>query len=442
MKKIINNISVMMLAISVLATSCTLDFVNPNAASEDQVLSTKDGLFALAIGIKQEYSIRGVNSNYLTPSVTTRETAIMTTFANLEELENGGSALSGENGYTQRLFSRNHKVKGMTEELLAAVDGAGLTAGTASGLIAYGSLFRAMTLGNLAQNFEQVAIDNSRSNDAAFYPRMEAYQEAIDVLQVAISGLTANPASDEFNTFFGSDIDLMNAMNAYLARYALAAGQYPLAITSADKVDMASTSVYRYDTQNQNPVYSEMIFNVYFAPRVDFGLPAGLEPDAADERVAFHMTGAATGSIVNNLPVMTINTPFFSALDADIPLYLPGEMSLIKAEAYARTSDLTNAIASLDMVLTKVAADDAFGIGANLPAYSGAATETAVLDAIFQNRRIELFLIGTSLDDSRRLRGGTPPAGVDYTTERNRDFYPYSENERLNNDNVPNNPSI
>ncbi len=442
MKKIINKIGLILLGTNFLVASCTLDYVNPNAATEAQVFSTKDGLFALGIGIKQLYSTSALSSNLLTPSVTTRETAIMTTFANLEELENGGSSLSGENGYTARMFARNMRVKGMAEDLLAAVPNIDLEAGTSSALVAYGSLFRAMTLGNLAQNFEQVPVLNSKDGKAEFSDRMIAYQEAVDIMNSALAGLAANPESDDFTNFFGTDINLLNSLNAYVARYQLALGQYDLAIAAANKVNLSSVSIFKYDAENQNPVFTNMIFNVNYAPRDNFGLPAGLEPDAADERVGFYLAGAATPSDVNVLPVRSINAPFFTALDAEIPVYLPGEMMLIKAEAYARKNDLVNATTELNNVLQKQAATDAFSIGANLPAYSGGNTQSEILDAIYQNRRIELFLIGTSLEDSRRFRNMTPPAGLDFTTERNRNFYPYSEDERLNNPNIPTNPSI
>ncbi len=442
MKNLIYKFLVLTLGANMLVSSCTLDYINPNAATEAQVLSSKDGLFALAIGIKQLYSTSALSSNILTPSVTTRETAIMTTFANLEELENGGTNLSGENGYTSRLFARNMRVKGMCEDLVKAAQTIDLEPGTRSGLIAWGNLFRAMTLGNLAQNFEQVPIYNDKNGKAQFSDRIDAYTEAVNILQTAIDGLTTNPESDDFLSFFGSDISLINSLYAFKARYALAAGLYDDAIAAADQVDLSVPSVFKYDTENQNPVYEGLIFNVAYAPRHNFGLPAGLEPDANDQRVDFYLTGDTIPSAVNVLPIRTINAPFFTGFDAEIPVYLPGEMALIKAEAYARKGDLGNAVTQLNLVLQKQAANDIFGIGANLPPYSGGNTQAEILDEIYKNRRIELFLIGTSLEDSRRFRNITPPDGTDFTTERNRNFYPYPADERLNNPNTPPDPSI
>ena len=62
----------------------------------------------------------------------------------------------------------------------------------------------------------------------------------------------------------------------------------------------------------------------------------------------------------------------------------------------------------------------------------------AVLDEIFRQRRAELFLHGTGWEDSRRLGQPGPSANM---FERNRDFYPYADQERLNNPNTPADPA-
>ena len=85
----------------------------------------------------------------------------------------------------------------------------------------------------------------------------------------------------------------------------------------------------------------------------------------------------------------------------------------------------------------------AFGVNAGLPAYSGPQTAAALLDEIFKQRRIELFLTGVSLEDSRRLDRPPPPNPASYESyNRNRNFYPYPQTERDNNPNTPANPTI
>ena len=108
---------------------------------------------------------------------------------------------------------------------------------------------------------------------------------------------------------------------------------------------------------------------------------------------------------------------------------------MIKAEAYARAStpDLVNGTAELNKVVTKTAAADPLGIGAALPAVAPA-TAAALLDQIYKNRCIELFLSGMKLEDMRRF--GRP------TTERKRNLFPYPFRERDGNSNTPADPSF
>lgn len=424
--------------------SCSLDYDNPNAATETQVLSTKEGLIALSIGIQQLYSTQAYGTAILTPSVTTRETAITTTFANLEELENGGDDVSGENGYTSRLFTQMMRVKGMAESLIDAVPNVDLEAGTASGLTAWGHLFRAMTLGYLAHNFEQVPLVNSRENNAAYSPNEDAYEEAIRLLEEAVDLVTKTPISSEFQTrVLGMDISLINTLNAYLARYRLMAGDYQGAIDAAMAVDLDSKSVFAYDAQNTNPVYAGMFISVVsYAPRDNYGLPAELAPDPADQRYEFYMQPADALSL-NNLPIEVMDAPFFNTVMSPIPVYRPGEMLLIKAEAHARLNQLAQAEDFLNQLLRKCPADDPLGLGACLPGnYTANGDQNALLAEIYKQRRIECYLCGTSLEDSRRFGRPQPTADPPLTAERNRNFYPYPAEERLNNPNTPPDPQL
>ena len=82
--RIINKFLIIILLFSLSA--CELDLVNPNAASEEQVLNSKDGLISLAVGVRQLYSTTAYGNAVLYTSITTRETGAMTTFSSLEEL--------------------------------------------------------------------------------------------------------------------------------------------------------------------------------------------------------------------------------------------------------------------------------------------------------------------------------------------------------------------
>jgi len=163
------------------------------------------------------------------------------------------------------------------------------------------------------------------------------------------------------------------------------------------------------------------------------GLPDAIKPDAADKRIDFHFLSRtpAVGASFRG-------KSFFNVNSAPIPVYLPGEMLLTRAEAFARKDDLTNAVIELNKVLTKTT--DAWGIGAALTAYDGTGkTKADVLTEIYRNRCIELFLTGLKLEYNRRFARPEPPTNV---TERSRNFYPYPFVERDNNPKTPADLSI
>ncbi|MEJ7671428.1 MAG: hypothetical protein WKF59_01585 [Chitinophagaceae bacterium] len=137
-----------------------------------------------------------------------------------------------------------------------------------------------------------------------------------------------------------------------------------------------------------NPIFetSTSTNNVYGAiDNTTLGLPASLKPDPADKRLLFYTTTAYASKILGFAAAST--TPF--------PIYLPGEITLIKAEAYARmpTPDLANALIELNKIVTKQPAADPFGVGAGLPSLSGPFTQAQLLEQIYKHRSIELFWV-------------------------------------------------
>lgn len=431
--------------IGLLVSSCETDFNNPNAATADQAFSSRDGILAVTVGMQQLYSTSGLRWIVETPAITTREGAITTTFQNMIELEDGGTSLPNFNSNVQGFWSTMLRVMKIAEDIEANVNNVELAPGTRSGLLAYSKLFKAMAIGSLAQNYEQVITQTSNNNDAIFVSRNEAFVIAITLLNEGKAALAANPVSQEFtNQVTLGNIDVSNTINAYLARYNLFAGNYDAAITNANNVNVSSTSVFAYDNINLNPIYNRVLLNGIsnFRPRDNFGLPTtDFTFDPADGRLAFYFSSSPDLS-QNGLPVETI-LGFFDGSTESIPLYIPDEMQLIIAEANLRklSPDLAAATTALNNVLTDT--DDVFGINANIATYAGAATVDALLNEVYKNRRAELFLTGLSLEDSRRF-GRPQPSGnaANYSEERNRNFYPYPDLERNSNPNTPTDPSI
>lgn len=260
-------------------------------------------------------------------------------------------------------------------------------------------------------------------------------------MEAAATTLAATPVSATFTSRIVPGIDLANTLQALIARFSIMTGDNAKALAAANKVDLTKKSSFNFDDAVQNPLFFNTFGNrnVTEPLNATFGLPEALRPVAADKRLAFYLSnpsGVAAGGI--NLG----RASFFTANNAAIPVYLPGEMLLIRAEASARLNDLPAATTALNAVLTKTT--DAWGIGAALPAYAGPNTADALLTEIYRQRSIELYLSGLRLEDSRRFNRLAPiPDNTASQVERNRTFYPYPLVERDNNRaNTPADPAI
>ncbi len=436
MKKNLRLIGIAAVAGLLLSFSgCSLNINDPNAATNQQVLNDPNGVMALAIGLQQFYSTSALGSIILTTGVTTRELAINSTLENLVELEAGGSSLLNNNANVTGLWSNMYQVIAMSDQLIANVPNVPLDPGTRSGIMAEAYLFKAMALGNLAQDFQEEPIDADASGHAKFVSNTAVFAEAISLLDSAAQEISATPPSSQFNSqVLGSGFNLPNTIQAYLARYDLFAGHYQDAINAANAVSPSVKSVFSYSTLSQNPVYVAVYEENYYRARDSLGTPLA---EAGDQRLSFYLQPDSAFSNPNHYPVDNL-LGFFNSATASIPAYLPGEMPLIKAEAYVQLGDLASAVTQINLVRTETPAQDPFGIGASLPAYSGPVTTDSLLTEIYYERCAELYLEGMRLEDSRRLDRPGPPAS---TVERNRNYYPYPLQERISNPNTPADPA-
>lgn len=431
----------LLLAAGLSIAGCSLDIPNPNSPSENQVLTTRDGIFALAVGLQQFYAGSALETAILASGMSSREVVANSTFLNLIELEQGGSALPPGNANVLAMWSRHYRVIDMADQLIANAPNVTMDAGTRSGILAMAYLYKAMALGNLAQSFEQLPLDVQADGKAPFRPRAEAFTTAVSLCEQARDMLIATPVSAEFTSKIqATGFNLANTIQARLARYNLLAGVYTSnntllnnAVTAANAVNPAQTSVHPYDARTQNPVYNQILINNY-AMRDSLGTPLF---EAGDARLAFWTTSSAATSNPSGFRIETARG-FFDATTKAIPAFLPGEMRLIRAEVYARLGQTANAVAEIDSIRMKQATADPFGIGANLPAYAGATTLADLLTEIYRQRAAELYMQGLRFEDSRRLSRPGPPGSL---IERNRNFYPYPQSERDNNPNTPADPA-
>ncbi|MDX1943119.1 MAG: RagB/SusD family nutrient uptake outer membrane protein [Saprospiraceae bacterium] len=436
MKKII---IIAILPLIILLGSCEKEYINPNAATKDAVINSVDGLLGLVVGIKKEYSVGATGTLYNVVSangLTTKELYVINTGnGELAALEAGKGNVGSANAFVSNIWTSANLVKAYSQLLIDNADVAS-DEGTFTGILVYGQFFKALAIGTMSQFWEQVPTEVIDGGDflggknANFKSRNEALQEAIQLLESAAGALAKSPVSAYFTSKVGADINIGNALQALLARYYTMLGNSAKALEAANKVDLTSKSIFKYDAISQNPVFrNSLVTNNTYNGLNNFGLTGALGPDPADGRIAFYL-GAN--------PATNVKVQGFWKSDTDpIPVYLPGEIILIKAEAYARQNQLPQAIEELNKVLTK--SNDAFGVNAKLPAYAGEQTQAAVLQEIYRNRCIELYMSGLKLEDSRRFGRPSPN---DANPERNRNFYPYPLRERTNNPNTPADPAI
>ena len=405
-------------------SSCTKEYQDPSRAKADVALTSQQGLTAVAIGLQRVYSLSRTGVMFNSVAVNgfvTNEFSLLNS-GNIPELQlsTGGTAVDGTNTILFNLWTSANKIIYDADLVITNANNLG-DKGYASGLIAYSSIFKALAIGNLSQYWER--IPDGTGKNAAFITRASGFAKAISILDNALTTIAANPISTGFNANVPG-INIVNTIHALKARYALFSENYALALTEANAVDLTRASAFNFDATSPNILFTIISSNNVFQPlNANLGLTGANVPDAADRRIPFY-------TVLAGNPATLRMGGFATGTSTPFPIYLPGEMTLIKAEAYARQSDLQNALTELNKVVTKT--NDVFGVAAALPALTGPFTRQQLLDLIYKNRSIELYASGLKIEDMRRFN--QPVA------DRKRNFFPYPFQERDNNTNTPADP--
>ncbi len=431
-----------LLGSSIMFTSCKKEYINPSAASVPSVTTSVDGLMNLCAGLQRRFTIGRQSPLYTAPiggaySVFALYTLNIGNTAE-KELETGKGAVTQGNAIVSQMWAQCLLTRTEAETVL---DNLSVAADPTDrvGLKAYASIFYAMSMGTLVQFFEKMPL--TKGNNAVFSTRAEALQKVITILESADADLATTNPSPKFLTKVPAGIDIKNTVKALLARYynmqSMIMGTYNAtsgnkAMTYAAAASLTIKSEFRFTATTPNPLGEwNFTVNVFGAIDSTLGLKNGLAPvpAATDPRIGFYIS--RTGPTTFPLKAFALNTT------ASYPVYLPGEMSLIVAENLARQNLFAQSKTALDLVRTKTT--DIYGIGAAQAPYSGPLAATDLLQDIYKQRRIELFLSGQELEDSRRFGRPAPNAPNE---ERNRTFYPYPLIERDNNTNTPADPTI
>lgn len=408
--------------------SCKKNFNNPNDTLVSDALTNSVGLTGVAVGLQKQYSVTRVSPlyNLVTANGFSTYELSLRNEGNVDEfnLSKGGINVDGNNNVLGNLWAQDLKVIFDANNVINNAQNLG-DKGYASGLIAYASIWKALAYGNLSMFWGQ--LPDSTGQNMTFIPRAEGFNRAIAAIDKALAATSANPVSAQFLSNLPAGVEIPNTLQALKARYLLFNANYAAALTAANLVNLSVKSEMRFDAVSPNPIFTVATAtnNVFQVLDSTFGLPVGLAPDLSDKRILFHMSVNSTVA-----PRWRING-FGAALSTPWPIFLPGEVMLIKAESYARLTspDLPNALNELNKVLTKQPTGDPFGLGAGLAEYSGPMNQAEILIEIYRNRCIELYMQGFKMEDMRRF--GRP------NSEKKRNFFPYPFRERDNNPNTP-----
>ncbi|MBX3242507.1 MAG: RagB/SusD family nutrient uptake outer membrane protein [Chitinophagaceae bacterium] len=431
-----NNIryTVFILAIAGLGiSSCKKNFTNPGATQFDEALNSSVGLTGVAVGVQKQYSVGRASALYTLVTAngfSTKELRLMNA-GNTDEfnLSVGGTNVDGNNGVVGNLWALNLKVIYDANNVINNAVNLG-DRGYAAGLIGYASVFKALAYGNLAMFWEQVP-DTIGAN-VGFVARSQGFAKAIATINNALAVISANPISTAFTNNLPAGIEIPNTLQALKARYLLFTNDFSGALAAANNVNLSVKSTMNFDAVSPNPIFNVATAtnNVFQVVDSSFGLPEVLAPTASDKRTAFYMSINETVA-----PKWRIKG-FGETLATPWPVYLPGEITLIKAECYVRQSSpsLPDAIVEINKIRTKTAATDPFGIGADEGVYTGVESADALLTEIYRQRCIELYMSGLKTEDMRRFSRPNE--------EKRRSLFPYPFRERDNNSNTPADPAF
>ena len=429
-----SNILTAMALLLLATTGCKKDYDNPNAAPEDQVLTSARGMTSVAIGLQRTYSFSRAGSvyNMVTANGFVTNELILLNAGNVPEfqLNSGGAVIDGTNTILANIWANASKVILDANRVIAASQTLA-DKPYVSGLVGYSTIYKAMALGSLSMYWEKVP--DTVGVNVTFSDRIQGFTKAIASIDRALAMIAATPISASFATNVPAGTDIVNTLQALKARYALFAGNYSVALAAANAVDLTKRSTMNFDAISVNPIFETVTStnNVFQPVDSTFGLPLALRPASNDKRVQFYTTLSPAIA-----PRFRVNG--FGATSASPwPYYLPDEMKLIKAECLLRqaTPNLIAAKAEIDAVLQQTPAQDPLGVGADIATgYVGVVDVPSLLNEVYRNRCIELFMSGLRLEDMRRF--GRP------LTERKRNLFPYPFRERDNNPNTPADPAF
>jgi hypothetical protein len=396
--KILNPTGIALIVLSLLLAACDLDVENPNALPQEQVLTTDEGILALAVGM-QDLFAENVEEFIQAPALVTDEWGTGTRSLQAYQLLLTGEGLDNDFGVVETPWASAYRVVVTANNLIDNAPQVGLDPGATTGVVALAKLFKAMALGTIIQQYERIIIDVDAASPQ-LQPREVVFDTVLSLLESArtdAAGLSEANRSFLRTRILGTGFDLDNTIDAMLARYYLFDDQFQQAIDAAERVDLGVLSVFPYTAPDVNPIFNLSGGGLaYVFPLASFAA----EAEPGDERVPFWVD-TEVEPFTGNPDSLLLPLNMYGERGDPFLVYVPDEMTLIRAEAHTRLGNLDRARELINEVRTRTTIEPV----ANLPALPPEAldTDTELLNQIAYERRYELYEQGLRWEDMRRL---------------------------------------
>lgn len=392
-------------------SACELDLTNPNSPPEELVLTTPEGILALAVGMQGQFAGTSVGTGLVlngvrAPALVTDELSTTTRSLAADRSLVTGVGVDASFGVVSSPFTTAFRVVRSAEELLENAPDVGLGPGTLAGVMALARTYKAMALGIAILQYQQIPVTATLESNP-LQPREVVLDTVLALLEQARADLASVPAAQlgDFNARVTIGYNLANVIDAMLARYYLIDGQYQQAIDAAQRVPLNRLNVFTYPDPLRNPIWGYSQFGLdYVRGTQEFVA----EADTSDDRPDFWLR-LDQGTVTGSPAVPLRNLRQYSDRNSPFPIYLPDEMRLIQAEAYTRLGMLPRAAELVNAVRTQCTPSATVGTFSEpvacMPALPAEALDTRgeLLMEIAYQRRYELYLQGLRWEDLRRF---------------------------------------
>jgi starch-binding outer membrane protein, SusD/RagB family len=323
--------------------ACSLDLNNPNSPTEDQVTSSVDAVIGLATGLQGRFAQSYGNFAYMAGLVTDEFSATSAALISISDAEQG--AVPSGTGIAENVFTSVYRTVRTADELLSGSEALSgeIAPGTLSGLRALAFTLKAEALGEALQSYQKIPIKVFNVAAPTYVPRSEALPYVRALLDSALAEITAVPASATFNnTILTPGVNLTNVIHLFRARYARMANDDATALAASNLVGRTGAT-------------GALSVLTFPAPTVNFyaNVTGGTQGIAVrrqwrtsmlpqDQRFTYFVTPSTTLTGRIGSPLDPWNR--YASPQAPLPVYMPDEALLIKAEALANQNSLADGL--------------------------------------------------------------------------------------------------